>query len=1591
MSALSPGVENPLTGAPNPLGASQPQPPEGNRPSQESPPPQEPETSLSGGASSGSLSSLAKASLERAQRSLQQRIDLAYRAYTQALENFQKIENETKTVARTQENAHRIISLHSQRSKYWNACQETLKNFEMVAAKGRAFNEMQVACDQSGNPSATGAELQHTDNTAGSQTRTAQQMRPQGEEEHILQQHQTSQTKNIPATAETHNPTPVVDAQAKRSTGNRTIKKPLAENENALKQCAQESGTAQHGLTSSSGPLLAVQGEQKDVHAANGSSARPAPNPCQKADSCEGIQKLEKLESSPSNGMGTGVSTDRKSVPIGPSRGVTSSAAAVLTESKSKEDPAKRQGQKYPSPSEIEEPNQEDQKGPCSEDKGSNSQTKNDIPTSPPTNEKNDTEVIDGDKDENNKDGDENEGNEGGDEDEDSEDSFDETDDKLYCFCRGPNLRGMPMVECDQCGEWYHYSCIGIREEDEEKFTEELEDGMEWVCNKCQGKKFRRLKQGDRFYHFWHKEMVKRKQSLIHLERDIRRDERQRAQKRALGMAVSSSDDDSDSSNDAEAGKVAATTKPPAPSSSSSRKSKKNISTENIEGKKIGLAGRKRALSAKAPRNDRSDDASSSSKLKSGLKVTPAERRQKVRKALCSVLQKEDLAMKVEAEMFKRFAGPTAEYLRKFRVLISNITKEANPGIHADIISGRLSVPKLVGLEESQLATVEVQKKRSDIRREAVRQRIIDDELAKELNLGIKLRNKASFASWGGSRRVKLDELLDDMDEDESLKVKKIVRPQTRRLCPNCGEEDKSKKAKFCSQCGSKLSLQSPQPQPQPQPQEPNSKTAGGQDDQKATMDPKGVADDAKAKLPDISFYEDSEHTKPDAIDIKDTTQRSKKRDRRKDSSSKKKKRRRKEKDREIEREKKSNFSSVNQSNFGKNGTDGEAGSPIVVADDDNDIVLVSGNARKSKQLKSGVSIVVWEGTITRQSGPPATFRITQTNGEPFGSLPFKAILKASGRVKVNDAIGFLYRLITSSQSKKLAGLIIEPKSKFDEASAKKFSETYYKRKRAIIIDHDKVSGIQVYLFPNDKRNSRSIIPERERFMNTFFTNTNTSKAVMLGVAVVNLQKLRKVNKTNQSSTSRVLSVEVSGSSPTYPALSPSPIGSSPLGTPTSPISTASSMSGASQTKNEASESTQSSSRFKGLPAKQTRRKIPGPPPRGPGNTTTKIPGPPPRGPVARIPGPPPRAPVVKIPAPPPRGPVVQNVPESLPSHASHNRGGYERKIPGPPNRPTGMPPANRKIPGPPPRGHVRKRIPGPPPRQSHPGNGGAAGAPNVHRRDHHADAYNNNNNNSSSSSPGGASWAPDRPRKKIPRPPPRAAKPEGMPPRQPPIPERITGYSRAEPARPARQAPMQRQHQLPHGSRARHLAPPPPSREYRPQRFSDDEGKEDLSSGLDLLDRYISPSPQRGTRESRDRWAATPVPQSNTMRSPVVIPPPPPDPPRQGKRISLGAAERPRRDSRPAPVAPTYDARPAPVAPAPTYGRRGRYELGNPERSWRDDEGDRNDRARWNADKSGGQKRWARSPPRRPPRQRRDWGRARQDDRQRHNVRRRR
>jgi hypothetical protein len=60
---------------------------------------------------------------------------------------------------------------------------------------------------------------------------------------------------------------------------------------------------------------------------------------------------------------------------------------------------------------------------------------------------------------------------------------------ELYCVCRKPYDKDQAMIACDQCSEWYHYSCLGLAEPESERREggrAAQRGAAEFVCPDCE-------------------------------------------------------------------------------------------------------------------------------------------------------------------------------------------------------------------------------------------------------------------------------------------------------------------------------------------------------------------------------------------------------------------------------------------------------------------------------------------------------------------------------------------------------------------------------------------------------------------------------------------------------------------------------------------------------------------------------------------------------------------------------------------------------------------------------------------------------------------------------------------------------------------------------------------------------------------------------------------------------------------------------------------------------------------------------------------------------------------------------------------------
>ncbi len=50
----------------------------------------------------------------------------------------------------------------------------------------------------------------------------------------------------------------------------------------------------------------------------------------------------------------------------------------------------------------------------------------------------------------------------------------------IYCTCRMPDRKDVPMVECSGCSSWFHFACVQLEVSDQNNIND-----MEWLCESC--------------------------------------------------------------------------------------------------------------------------------------------------------------------------------------------------------------------------------------------------------------------------------------------------------------------------------------------------------------------------------------------------------------------------------------------------------------------------------------------------------------------------------------------------------------------------------------------------------------------------------------------------------------------------------------------------------------------------------------------------------------------------------------------------------------------------------------------------------------------------------------------------------------------------------------------------------------------------------------------------------------------------------------------------------------------------------------------------------------------------------------------------
>lgn len=60
-----------------------------------------------------------------------------------------------------------------------------------------------------------------------------------------------------------------------------------------------------------------------------------------------------------------------------------------------------------------------------------------------------------------------------------------EEEEGVHCYCEQKNDVEQPMICCDRCLTWYHFSCLGFSPEEEDFWSSEASRNIPWNCKDC--------------------------------------------------------------------------------------------------------------------------------------------------------------------------------------------------------------------------------------------------------------------------------------------------------------------------------------------------------------------------------------------------------------------------------------------------------------------------------------------------------------------------------------------------------------------------------------------------------------------------------------------------------------------------------------------------------------------------------------------------------------------------------------------------------------------------------------------------------------------------------------------------------------------------------------------------------------------------------------------------------------------------------------------------------------------------------------------------------------------------------------------------
>lgn len=253
-------------------------------------------------------------------------------------------------------------------------------------------------------------------------------------------------------------------------------------------------------------------------------------------------------------------------------------------------------------------------------------------------------------------------------------------DDAEYCVCRRGN-DGTPMICCSQCGEWFHFKCVGL--------TQRKADALsEYVCAACQDK-----------------------------------DASKEAQQPADGdyEQPDDADDSADEALESDADAAERDDAPTPPPAADDKDDTYDAAADAPPAKRARPAAARRPAKATAAQQHPVREHVSHTFTALFEPLFTASGRE--------ADDAHTYADELEAELFKTYGQDRAlqAYKERFRTLLFNLKDKRNVTLHERITSGRLPAADVVHMTNEALANDEIREKTEQAKREALQRAVLKD------------------------------------------------------------------------------------------------------------------------------------------------------------------------------------------------------------------------------------------------------------------------------------------------------------------------------------------------------------------------------------------------------------------------------------------------------------------------------------------------------------------------------------------------------------------------------------------------------------------------------------------------------------------------------------------------------------------------------------------------------------------------------------------------------------------------------------------------------------------------------------------------